>query len=432
MEWVPKCIENFPRNAEKAIVKQFDAQSDIGLRDLMISTDPPYYDNIAYADLSDYFYIWMRITLADIYGKLFTTLQVPKSEELIASPYRFEGNKKKAKDFFEEGMLKAFIQINKYALKEIPVTVYYAYKQSEIENEGKAASTGWETMLSAIIQAGFMITGTWPIRTERTTGLKDAVNALASSIVLVCRKRPVDALPGTRGDFISALRRELRPALQKLQRVNIAPVDLAQSIIGPGMAVYSRYAKVLEADGSTMGVRAALQIINQELDSYFTEQEGELDRDSRFCVDLYNQYAFNEVKYGEAQVLATAKNTSIEKLAGQGILKAQKGVVRLLTREELPEEVAAGESNIWLLTQQLTRAMETGGTEATARLLQNRFGGSVEAAKALGYRLHAIAERKHWAKEALAYNALISSWQDAQSRAAQLQAVEPVQIKLDV
>jgi putative DNA methylase len=431
-DWVVKVIANLPATGH-GNAKQFDAQSDNGMRNIMVSTDPPYYDNIGYADLSDFFYIWMRQSLQETYPKLFRTMLVPKAEELVATPYRFGGSVQKARDFFEDGMLKTFQQIFIYAREDVPVTVYYAYKQSEEEGESGSASTGWETMLSAIIQAGFTITGTWPMRTELANRMISyESNALASSIVLACRKRSDNAPLGTRSDFISTLRRELRPALTKLQSVNIAPVDLAQSIIGPGMAVYSRYSQVLEADGSPMGVRAALQIINQELDSYFTEQEGELDRDSRFCVDLYNQYAFNEMKYGEAEVLATAKGTSIGGMVGRGLLFAQKGVVRLLTREELPEMIDADESNIWLLTQQLTRAMETGGTEQTARLLKDRYGGAVEAAKSLCYRLHAIAERKRWAREALAYNALITSWQDAQSRAAQLQAAEPVQTRMDI
>ena len=236
-------------------------------------------------------------------------------------------------------MLETFKQINIYACDEIPVTVYYAYKQNETESES-AASTGWETMLSAIIRAGFAITGTWPVRSERPTGLKVAVNALASSIVLVCRKRPTDAPMCTRRDFINALKRELKPALQKLQASNIAPVDLQQSAIGPGMGVYSRYSKVLEADGTPMSVRAALQIINQELDLFFNEQDGELDKESRFCVELYTQCSFNDIKFGEADVLARAKNTSVDKLRADGVLYSEKGVVHLLTREEIPMEVS--------------------------------------------------------------------------------------------
>lgn len=387
----------------------------------MVSTDPPYYDNIGYADLSDFFYVWMRQTLKGIYPDLFKTMLVPKAEELVAVPYRFDGSFDKAKIFFEDGMFKTFCQIQKYAGDDVPLTVYYAFKQSETEEEN-TASTGWETMLSAIIRAGFLITGTWPMHTERETGLKDSVNALASSIVLVCRKRPADAKICTRRDFINTLKRELKPALQKLQASNIAPVDLAQSAIGPGMGVYSRFSKVLEADGTPMSVRSALQIINQELDLYFTEQDGELDRDSRFCVDLYTQYAFNDVKFGEADVLARAKNTSVEKLSSRGVLYAQKGVVRLLTREEIPEKFDHRDIIIWQLCQQLTRAMEKDGVVGAAMIVTEMFTSEPEHAKALAYRLFQIAERKGWATEAYAYNSLVIAWPEVQSKAADLQA----------
>jgi putative DNA methylase len=245
-------------------------------------------------------------------------------------------------------------------------------------------------------------------------------NALASSIVLVCRKRPADAPTTTRREFVNALKRELKPALQKLQASNIAPVDLAQSAIGPGMGVYSRFSNVLEADGTPMSVRSALQIINQELDIYFTEQDGELDTGSRFCVDLYTQYAFNDMKFGEADVLARAKNTSVEKLAANGVLYAQKGVVRLLTREEIPAKAERSERAIWLLTQQLTRAMEKDGVVGAAKLIVDDFGSAPEQAKALAYRLFQIAERKGWAAEAYAYNSLVIAWPDVQSKAADL------------
>jgi putative DNA methylase len=247
-------------------------------------------------------------------------------------------------------------------------------------------------------------------------------NALASSIVLVCRKRETDAPFCTRHDFINALKRELRTAISKLQTSNLAHEDLAQSAIGPGMGVYSKFSKVLEADGTPMSVRSALQIINQELDLYFTEQDGELDRDSRFCVDIYTQYAFNDMKFGEADVLARAKNTSVEKLASRGVLYAQKGVVRLLSREELLEKVENSEEIIWLLTQQLTRAMETGGVVATASIAADILGSGAEGAKALAYRLFTIAERKGWAVEAYAYNSLVIAWPDVQSKAAELQS----------
>lgn len=427
LDWVVRCIEQLPAQGN-AEVSQFDAQSDCGLRNIMVSSDPPYYDNIGYADLSDFFYVWMRQSLKDTYPKLFRTMLVPKAEELVATPYRFEGSTEKARDFFEDGMLHTCQQIYQYAREDIPVTIYYAYKQSDTDEDSKTASTGWEAMLSAIIRAGFAITGTWPMRTEMANrSIASGTNALASSIVLVCRKRSAEAPQTPRRGFIAELKRELRPALQKLQRSNIAPVDLAQSAIGPGMGVYSRYGRVLEADGSAMTVRSALQIINQELDVYFNEQDGELDANSRFCVDLYTQNAFNNLKFGDADTLARAKNTSVAALAAKGVLSAEKGIVRLLTREELPEKVDPREKSIWLLCQQLTRAMETGGVEACAQIVAPMLGSNAERAKDLAYRLYTLAERKGWTQEGYAYNALVVAWREIQSRAAELQQATPEQ-----
>ena len=428
-----KCFEadsfNFYREKE-GIVQQFDAQNDCHLRDIMISTDPPYYDNIGYADLSDFFYVWMRQSLKDTYPELFSTMLVPKAEELIATPYRHDGSPEKAKDFFEDGMLSACKQMYLYARENIPVTIYYAYKQSDSDTEG-TASSGWETMLSAIIKAGFTITGTWPMNTECSSrSISQGTNALASSIVLVCRKRPEDAPQTTRRNLINLLRRELRPALKNLQDSNIAPVDLAQSAIGPGMGVFSRFKQVLEADGTPMPVRAALKIINEEIDLYFNEQVGDMDSASRFCVDLYTQNAFNDIKYGEAEILATAKSTSIPMMASHGILYAKSGIVHLLDRDDLPEKVNTRESCVWMLTQQLTQAMAKGGVEVCAKIVANMFGSNGERAKDLAYRLYTIAERKNWANEAYAYNALVVSWPDIQARAAVLKEIEPEQLDL--
>lgn len=437
LAWVYRVVLLLPAENEKTNVKQFDAQSDCGLKDIMISTDPPYYDNIGYADLSDYFYVWMRQSLKNTYPKLFRTMLVPKNEELIATPYRHDGSVEKARNFFEDGMYKTCCQIHAYAREDVPVTIYYAFKQSESESDEKSgektASTGWETMLSAIIRSGFAITGTWPMRTEMANrSIASGANALASSIVLVCRKRPETAMSCTRRDFINALHREMRPALEKLQSANIAPVDLAQSAIGPGIGVFSRYKSVLESDGKPMTVRAALQIINQELDAYYNEQEGELDRESRFCVDMFSQYAFNNLKFGDADVLARAKNTSVQALAERGVMMAAKGEVRLLTREEIPEKVDSHEECIWLLTQQLARAMERGGVKECAQVVVELRGSNAENAKALAYRLYTICERKKWAQEGYAYNNLVVAWPDIQSMAAQVQAEMPVQMKLDV
>lgn len=436
-DYISKCILTLPTNTIQSKAKQFDAQSDNELREIMISTDPPYYDNIGYADLSDYFYVWMRQSLKNTYPKLFRTMLVPKNEELIATPYRHDGSVEKARNFFEDGMYKTCCQIHAYAREDVPVTIYYAFKQSESESDEKSgkktASTGWETMLSAIIRSGFSITGTWPMRTEQTyRSVGMGTNALASSIVLVCRKCLETAMSCTRRDFINALHREMRPALEKLQSANIAPVDLAQSAIGPGIGVFSRYKSVLESDGKPMTVRAALQIINQELDAYYNEQEGELDRESRFCVDMFSQYAFNNLKFGDADVLARAKNTSVQALAERGVMMAAKGEVRLLTREEIPEKVDSHEECIWLLTQQLARAMERGGVKECAQVVVKLRGSNAENAKALAYRLYTICERKKWAQEGYAYNNLVVAWPDIQSMAAQMQAEMPVQMKLDV
>lgn len=419
-----KAFNNLPIKTLQSTASQFDATKENGLRSIMVSTDPPYYDNIGYADLSDFFYVWMRRSLRNTFPRLFSTMLVPKVEELVATPYRFNGDKEKARDFFEEGMLKTFKQVYKYTRDDIPVTIYYAFKQSETgaedeeETDGSqitTASTGWDTMLSAIIQAGFAITGTWPIRTEklgRVIGI--GANALASSIVIVCRKRIPSTSFVTRKDFLATLRRELKPALVQLQHANIAPVDLAQSAIGPGMAVYSRNGKVLDADGTPMSVRSALQIINQLIDEFFNEQEGDLDSESRFCVDLFSQVAFNPIKYGTAEVLATARSISISKLAQAGVLSSSKGSVQLNFREDLPEFSVMNSNVTWLVTQQITKAFEKHGIDGATKILARVSGPMAENAKALAYRLYTIAERKGWATEAYAYNVLVSSWMDIQ------------------
>ena len=419
---IPDTLTYLPSQITNGSARQFDAQSDNGMRGVLVSTDPPYYDNIGYADLSDFFYVWLRQSLRSTYPKLFSTMLVPKHEELVATPYRENRGKDGAREFFEEGMFSTFKQVNKYAREDVPVTIYYAFKQSETETKNdveSTASTGWETMLSAIIRAGFSITGTWPIKTESAgRAISQGTNALASSIVLVCRKRPEGAPMGTRRDFVIVLKRELRTALDELRSSNIAPVDLAQSAIGPGMAVYSRFSQVLEANGNPMTVRDALQIINQELDAYFSDQDGELDRESRFCVDLYTQKAFDTISFGEADVLARAKNVSIEGLDAKGLLAASKGIVHLLDRDEVSAELSFA-SPMWLVTQQLTRALGDGGITACAKLLAGPLGGNADGAKALAYRLFTIADKKNWQQEAFAYNSLVTAWPEIQSKAAE-------------
>ena len=389
----------------------------------LISTDPPYYDNIDYAELSDFFYIWLRPSLRRVYPDLFKLMLVPKVEELVAARHRFGGDGMKAEEHFLTGLSKAFQLMKDRIHPDYPLTVYYAFKQSETDTEdGSVTSTGWETMLEGLLKAGFQITGTLPMRTERSArNIAIGTNALASSIVLVCRRRSDDADMVTRRDFISALRCELPNALRHLQQGNIAPVDLAQAAIGPGMAVFSRYSSVLEPDGSPMRVRTALQIINAELDAYFTEQEGILDADTRFCVSWFEQYGMREASFGDADVLARARDTSVEGIVESGILQARAGRVRLLSREEYPDEwdpTSDRRVNTWECTQYLIKALDQGGEAETARLANQLRSEQVENAHALAYRLFAICDRKGWAQEAIAYNRLVTSWtgiQEAQT-----------------
>ena len=400
-------------------VKQADAGRQ-GLRnDSLISTDPPYYDNIGYADLSDFFYVWLRRSLKGVYPNLFSTLLVPKAQELVATPYRFEGSKEKAQAFFEEGLGKTFDQMRQSQHPAYPMTVYYAFQQAESEEDDEdghngVASTGWETMLKGLVKAGFQITATWPMRTENNSRMiGQGTNALASSIVIACRPRPIDTPLATRREFLAALKVELPPALCTLLKCNIAPVDLAQAVIGPGMAAFSRYSKVLEADGSAMSVRTALQLINQELDTYLIREEGDLDTDTRFAMSWFEQRGMEEGPYGEAEVLSKAKNTSMEGMVEADILQSRAGKVRLLRREELAADwdpATDRRLTVWECTQHLIAALESHGEEAAARIVKRLGGGKSEEARALSYRLYAICERKSWSVEALSYNALVTSW----------------------
>ena len=429
-EWVTRFLENAPQNSVAGNVQQRDATNqNTDIEKVIISTDPPYYDNIGYADLSDFFYVWLRRNLRQVQSDLFNWMLVPKSEELVATPHRFGGDKKKAKEHFLRGLGKAFHLMRSYAHPSYPMTVYYAFKQSETnKKDGGIASTGWETMLEGLLKADFQITGTLPMRTERPTGFKIKVNALASSIVLVCRPRPNDAGVATRRELISALRRELPDALRHLQEGNIAPVDLAQAAIGPGMAVFSRYRSILEADGNPMRVRTALQIINGELDAYFAEQEGDLDSNTRFCIAWFEQHGMEGATFGEADVLARAKNSSVEGIAESGVLLAPGGKVRLLPRDEYPDNwdpTSDNRLNTWKCTQYLIRALDQGGEAEAARLVNLLGGGPSEDARGLAYRLYTICERKGWAQEAVAYNTLVTSWSYIQSATTSSEAAPP-------
>ena len=390
-------------------VEQANAEKQTA-RPSLVSTDPPYYDNVSYADLSDYFYVWLRHSLQPVYPALFTTLAVPKTEELIASPYR-HGGKKAAETFFLAGMRRALRNLAEQAIPAFPVTVYYAFKQTEKKRDG-VSSTGWETFLDAVIHSGFAITGTWPIRTELQNKLLGVgANILASSIVLVCRKRLASAPLATRREFAAALKAELPKALADLQSGNIAPVDLAQAAIGPGMAAYTRYAKVLDAQGEPVSVRQALALINQTLDEVLAEQEGDFDADTRWALAWFEQHGFATGEYGVAETLSKAKNTSVDGLVEAGILESKSGDVRLLSPSELPTNWNPGSDRrltIWEAVHHLVRELST-GEEAAARLVR-RLGGVADTARELAYRLYTLADRKNRAAEALAYNSLIQSW----------------------
>ncbi|HSO83751.1 DUF1156 domain-containing protein [Thiocapsa sp.] len=430
VEWTAESIQGVAAGFGSSFGSsdQFDATSQPVSLNKLVSTDPPYYDNIGYADLSDFFYVWLRRSLKPVFPDLFATLAVPKAEELVATPYR-HGSKEKAGTFFLNGMTQAMRRLAEQAHPAFPVTIYYAFKQAETKGDAGTTNTGWDTFLAAVIEAGFAITGTWPMRTElgnRMIG--SGANALASSIVLVCRKRPADAPTATRRDFITALKNELPRALRLLQglpsrdltphssllfsRTGIAPVDLAQAAIGPGMAVYTRYSQVLDAEGMPLPVRAALALINQTLDEALAEQEGDFDSDTRWALTWFEQMAFNEGEYGVAEQLATSKNTSVSGLADAGILRSKAGKVCLLKPAEFPvdwDPTTDKRLTVWEMVHQLIRALESGGETAAAALLA-KLGSESETARELCYRLYTLCERKKRANEAMAYNGLVQSW----------------------
>ena len=411
--WVAEVLEgSLCTGGPVSHARQMDATQARLSQSPVVSADPPYYDNIGYADLSDFFYVWLRRSLKPVFPELFATLAVPKAEELVATPYR-HGSKDAAEAFFLHGMTQALHQLAEMVHPGFPVTVYYAFKQSERKGDAGVASTGWETFLDAVIRSGFAITGTWPVRTEQPHGLRviDA-NSLASSIVLVCRRRPADAPTSTRRECVTALRAELPHALRLLQTGNIAPVDLAQAAIGPGMAVYTRYAKVLDVAGKPMSVREALALINQVLDEVLAEQEGDFDADSRWALAWFDQHGFAEGDYGVAETLSKAKNTSVAGMVAAGILASQGGKVRLFEPKELPHDWDPSVDTrltAWEAVHHLIRVLDARG-ETGAAAMAAALGGTAETARELCYRLYTLCERKKRAAEALSYNGLVQSW----------------------
>lgn len=418
LEYLCRVVESLPAKPV-ASVEQANARTR-SYDSVLVATDPPYYDNVPYADLSDFFYGWLRRSLLPIMPSLMATIQTPKDDELIAEPNR-HGGRQAASQFFEVGFKEVFTQIRREAPDDLPITVFYAFKQSEDEAEG-LARTGWQTLLEGMLKSGWEVTATWPMRTELAGGLRErGRNALASSIVLALRPRSETAETISRRGFVQVLKLELPRALRELQQGSIAPVDLAQAAIGPGMSVFSRYSRVLEADGSEMTVRTALAIINQALDEVLAEQEGDFDAETRFAVKWFSQFGWNEAPSGEADVLTRAVNTSVAALERGGIFRAAAGKARLLEPSAMSQGWNPAEDkdmSVWEVAVRLGHSLIGEGLEQTARLMgESATRVDLNAVKELAYLMYSVCERKGWAEPAMLFNALGTSWSDVSGAA---------------
>jgi putative DNA methylase len=400
----------------------------------LVATDPPYYDNISYASLADFFYVWLRRSLANAYPDLMATMLTPKTDELIADPYRHDG-KDHASQFFQEGFERVFARIREHTPDNFPITVIYGFKQSETDDVGGQASTGWETLLEGIMASGWAVTATWPMRTERSGRTRSLnSNALASSVVLACRPRSSDAEVTDRRGLIAALREELPNALRRLEHGGVAPVDMPQAAIGPGMAVFSRYARVNEPDGSPMKVRPALALINQVLDEVLSQQEGDFGSDTRWCLEWFKTYGFEAGQFGVAEILSKAKNTSIAGLHRAGVLSSRAGKVRLLSAAELPaayDPSTDDRVSEWEVLLHLAKRLSEQGSDAAAQLLAAaKSVVDPDAVRELAYLLFSIAEKRGWADVALLFNGLGTSWPDLAEASRRLPAAVAVQDSL--
>lgn len=419
VEWVTKVIEKFVP-AAAGVERQMDAQTVEYPDNVVISTDPPYYDNIGYADLSDFFFAWMKRSIRSVFPDSFSVMATPKAEELVATQYR-HGSREAADRFFLEGMREAIANMARQSSSDFPATIYYAFKQSEVAQEG-ISSTGWATFLQAVVEAGYAVVGTWPLRTEMANRMiASGTNALANSVVLVCRKKDEVAETISRAEFIRALKRELPSAIGELQAANIAPADMPQSAIGPGMGVFSRYRAVLESDDSPMSVKAALQLINRELDEYLGGIQGEFDADTRFAITWFEQHGTKTGEYGSANSIAQARGISVESVKHAGIVESSAGKVRILGRDELDADwdpAGDGHLTVWECCQHLIRALETDGEHNAAMLLKKIGSEKADAVKDLAYCLYGICEKRSDAKDATSYNALIAVWTELTRQAA--------------
>ncbi len=429
-DWIEPAIKGLYASGEGSAVHA-DAQSQTISLDKFVSTDPPYYDNIGYADLSDFFYVWLRRALKGTFPDLLATIAVPKAEELVAAAYR-HGGKPQAEAFFLEGMTRAMRSIAEQAHPGAPITIYYAFKASETKADGGTSSNGWETFLEAVHRSGLQLTGTWPMRTELANKVSGhGNNMLASSIVLVCRKRPGNAVTVSRREFSRELNTALPEALDEMingsgdDRSPVAPVDLSQAIIGPGMAVFSKYASVLEANGAPMSVHTALQLINRFL------AEDDFEPDTQFCLRWFEQVGWKAGKFGDADTLSRAKGTSVEGVKNAGVIQSGSGLVRLLKWSEYPsvwDPKTDVRNPVWETLHHLIRALNQDGELGAGRLLA-AVRSQTETTRQLAYRLYTLCERQGWAEDARAYNELIASWSSIES-AASTASVEPVQGKL--
>ena len=440
LEVLVRCLLTLPTTPVSGYVEQGDSAASIELSaDHITSTDPPYYDNIVYADISDFFYVWLRRSLGDIYSNMLSTMLTPKARELVAAHYRFDGDKRAARQHFEDGLASAFGLMRQGANEAVPTTIFYAYKQTDKhDDESRAISTGWETMLTGVISKGFQITGTWPVRTELVVALKKEMGALATSVVLVCRPRPGDAPMADIGEFNRALASELPAALNRFIGEHIAPVDLPQASIGPGMAVFSRYSAVVRPNGDHMTVREALELINAGVEQFFSEREGAFDGATQFCLRWFEQFGFEDGAFGDADTMARAKDISVAELQSDGLLTARRGRVQLLSFEHYDNNWQSWDPaqdrrlSAWRACHYLAAALEHGGVfggqgehdaGGAARLARD-LGGNGDQAKELAYRLYAICDARGWAQEARRYNALADAWSEISAEAARLREAQ--------
>jgi putative DNA methylase len=435
VEYLAKAVAALPCSEQGGVERQMDAQN-VDFTDFVVSTDPPYYDNVPYADLSDFFYVWLRKGLASTYPDLFSTMLVPKQEELVAD-YKRHGGKDEADSFFLEGMTTVMRHMATQGRPDVPAAIYYAFRQGEVDESGFSVK-GWATFLQAIVDAGYSIGATWPVRTELVGNLKKNKNALATSVVMACRPRARDAETISRVEFIRALRRELPAALKEMHRASIAPVDIPQASIGPGIAIFSRYASVIERDDSPMSVKTALQIINEELDQYLSSQEGDFDPETRFAVTWFTQHGYEKGVFGDADNLARARGISVDDVRHAGIVESSAGRVRIYKREELEEGWEPENDRhltIWECCQYLVRQHQLDGLSHNTAVLLKKFGSDkAEAVKDLAYVLYEISDkRRQDRQEATAYNALVTDWTELTRQAAAIHdTVGDRQIRLDI